>query len=51
MKTFIAYIGTLMFWGFIAVKLAGTSFAAWSWWWLLLVIVPWLSLAVKHFAL
>jgi len=36
---------------FIAVKLAGTSFAAWSWWWLLMPLVPTLSLAVRHFSL
>lgn len=25
---------------FIAVKLAGTSLATWSWWWLLMPLVP-----------
>jgi predicted ABC-type sugar transport system permease subunit len=43
--------GALVFGGFIAVKLAGTSLAAWSWFWLLLPIVPVLSLVVKHFGL
>lgn len=36
---------------FIAIKLAGTSFAAWSWWWILLPIVPILSLLVRHWGL
>lgn len=31
-------------WTFIAVKVAGTSFAMWSWWWLLLPPVPVVSL-------
>ncbi len=42
---------TVVFGGFIAIKLAGTSLVAWSWWWLLMPIVPVLSLAVKHFGL
>lgn len=46
-----ATIGSLVTWGFVAVKIAGTSFAAWSWWWVLLPIVPWLALAVKRFGL
>jgi len=40
-----------IFWGFIAIKVAGTSFAAWSWWWILLPIVPMLSLVVKALGL
>lgn len=36
---------------FIAVKLGGTALAAWSWWWLLMPLVPVLSLAVKALGL
>lgn len=43
-----AWLSALLFWGFIAVKTGGTSFAAWSWWWVFLPIVPWLSLVVKR---
>jgi hypothetical protein len=31
-------------WTFIAIKVAGTSFAAWSWWWVLLSPIPVVSL-------
>lgn len=41
-------LGIFMFWGYIAVKWVGTAFAAWSWWWVLLPIVPWLALLVAH---
>ena len=41
----------LTFWGFVAVKIAGTSLAAWSWWWILLPIVPMLSLLVVRLGL
>ena len=41
----------MLLWGFIAVKLVGVSFAAWSWWWVLLPIVPWLALLVQHLGL
>lgn len=44
-------IGGLVFALFIAIKLAGTSLAAWSWWWLLLPIVPLLALVVQHLGL
>lgn len=36
---------------FVAVKLAGTSFATWSWWWFLAPLVPELSLVVRHYNL
>lgn len=36
---------------FVAVKLAGSSLAAWSWWWLILPIVPDLALLVRHWNL
>lgn len=49
------YIGVLvwwlMFWGFVTVKMVGHVFAAWSWWWVLLTIVPWLSLLVQKWGL
>ncbi len=41
----------LIFGFFIAVKVGGTSLAAWSWWWLLLPIVPVLSLLVTRWGL
>lgn len=41
----------LVFWGFVAVKLVGVSFATWSWWWLLVPIVPWLGLIAQRWAL
>lgn len=31
---------TLAFWTFIVVKVGGTALASWSWWWILLPIVP-----------
>jgi fatty acid desaturase len=43
--------GGLFFALFIAIKLAGTSLAAWSWWWLLLPIVPVLALLVQKVGL
>lgn len=44
-------IGSLFFWGFVVIKVSGTSFAAWSWWWMFLPVVPVLGLVVKHFRL
>lgn len=35
-------VGGIIFWSFIIVKAWGTVFAAWSWWWVLLPLVPWL---------
>ena len=37
----------LMFWGYIAGKLIG-AFADWSWWWVLLPIVPWLGTLIQR---
>jgi len=51
MKHLVALVFTLMFWGFITVKFFGSAFAAWSWWWVLLTIVPWLALVTRHFGL
>lgn len=36
----------LLFWGFLGVKAFGHAFALWSWWWVLLPIVPWLFVIV-----
>lgn len=36
---------------FVAVKVAGVSFAAWSWWWLLMPEVPALGLLVARWNL
>lgn len=46
-----AWFTFFIFWGFIAVKLCGTSFAAWSWWWVLCPIMPWMGLAVVRLGL
>ena len=46
-----SFLSTVVWGGFIAIKLAGTSLAGWSWWWLLLPIVPVLSLVVKRIGL
>ncbi len=51
MKHLVQFFWVVMFWGFITVKVWGVSFATWSWWWVLLAIVPWLALSVKHFGL
>lgn len=47
-KTLWSIFGTLVFWGYVAAKLATTVFVAWSWWWVLLPIVPWLALLIAH---
>lgn len=40
-------VWALAFWSFVVIKAAGSSLAAWSWWWVLLPIVPtiWLVLS------
>jgi len=47
----ISLLWALSFWLFLAAKVAGTSLAAWSWWWILVPIVPILGLAVQRFGL
>jgi len=37
----------IWFVAFILIKLAGTGLAAWSWWWILLPIVPVLALFLQ----
>lgn len=44
-------IGSLILWSFVAIKAFGTTFAAWSWWWVLFPLMPFLGVAVKHFGL
>jgi hypothetical protein len=51
MKQIGTTIHQLSFWAFIAIKLAGTSLATWSWWWLLLPPVPCISLLVTAYRL
>lgn len=51
MKHVVQLVFVLSLWFFVAVKVAGTSFASWSWWWVLLSLVPNLSLVVTHFRL
>lgn len=34
----------LLFWIFVIIKIGGTSLAAWSWFWILLPIVPVITL-------
>jgi hypothetical protein len=47
----VALLWTLSFWTFIAVKVAGHSFDAWRWWWVLMPPVPIIGLAVKFLGL
>lgn len=49
--TTIEVFGGLLFWGFIVVKAWGHVFADWSWWWVLLPLVPWLGLAAERLGL
>lgn len=42
------FLGSLVWWGFIIIKISGHLFAAWSWWWILLPIVPWIGVAVER---
>lgn len=51
MKTILNLLWSFMLSFFIAVKLAGTSLAGWSWWWLLMPAVPDLSLVVMRLGL
>lgn len=50
-KNIVRLIYFISFWSFIAIKVAGSSFAAWSWWWILLPIVPFFGLFVQHMGL
>ena len=44
-------IGPIILGSFLAIKLAGTSLASWSWWWVLMPIVPLLGLVVDKIGL
>ncbi len=46
-----SFLCGLIFWGFVVIKIWGHIFAAWSWWWFLFPIVPWIGAAVAHFGL
>jgi len=48
---YVAGFWPLTFWFFVVVKWLGTLFAAWSWWWVLLPIVPVIGVLVSHFGL
>lgn len=39
-------LGSLVFWGFVGIKVMGHLFAAWSWWWIFCPIIPWVGVAV-----
>ena len=43
--------GGLFLLAFIIIKVAGTSLATWSWWWILLPIVPVLVLILQKMGL
>lgn len=45
------FLWVLCFLIFIAIKVAGTTLAAWSWWWLLLPPVPLIGAVVVHLGL
>lgn len=51
LKTVAGLVQFVSFWGFITIKVAGVSLAAWSWWWVLLPIVPFAGLLVQHWGL
>lgn len=38
----------LFFWAFIIIKVGGTSLAGWSWLWLLMPIIPVISLILNR---
>ena len=44
MNRFMSALYAILFWGYLVIKIWGTAFLTWSWWWLLLPIVPWLHL-------
>ncbi len=50
-RYFRYYWGAGLFWLFIGIKLFGTSLATWSWWWILLPLIPLLSLLILKLGL
>jgi hypothetical protein len=51
MAHFFSFIHAVSFWVFIAIKVAGSSLAAWSWWWVLFPVIPCIGLLVERFGL
>lgn len=51
MKSLVSLWWGLLFWSYIVTKVWGTSFVLWSWWWLLMPLIPWLWLTIRHFGL
>lgn len=51
MDRLIQFLWGLCLLTFIAIKLAGTSLAAWSWWWILLPPVPLIGAVVVRLGL
>ena len=47
MSEFQSWVSGIVFAGFIAGKIAGTYIAMWSWWWLLMPLVPVIAAVVK----
>jgi hypothetical protein len=46
-KEFRGLVGGLIFATFVAGKVAGTYIAMWSWWWLLMPVVPVIAAVIK----
>lgn len=55
MKHLSKLVGIVLHWSvfslFVAVKVGGVSLATWSWWWILLPLVPVLGIVVQRFGL
>jgi hypothetical protein len=48
MTIMTSFLWCVCFWCFLAIKAWGVTFAAWSWWWMLLPFVPFLGVAVQR---
>jgi hypothetical protein len=51
MGRLVQFLWALCLLTFMAIKLAGTSLAAWSWWWILLPPVPLIGALVVRLGL
>ncbi len=51
MKLILHTFWSLVMAAFIAIKVGGTSLALWSWWWLLMPIVPIFGIFVQRMGL
>ncbi len=51
MDRLVQFLWALCLLTFMAIKLAGTSLAAWSWWWILLPPVPLIGALVVRLGL